>query len=175
MTYYPQQPQWQPPQPPQPRPARPSWWKSLWFVALVAAIIGIGIGVGTASSTKKTAAKPGPTVTATATSIVARTYTRTPIIQKVIATRTKTHTVTYTPPPKPAVNDGTYKVGVDIKPGQWRTDGHGNGGCYWERDKNLSGSIYATIANDNIDGPTIIEVNTGEYLKLSGGCDWRRA
>lgn len=158
-------------------------------------VLGLIIGgaAGASGSGKgKSSAVAGPTVTvttgatvhATVTEVITtiepvpqfRTITEKPTVVKVIATRTHTLTVTYTPPPKPAINDGTYKVGVDIKAGQWRTNGHGGeGGCYWERDSNLSGSLDSIIANDNIDGPTIIEVNDGEYLELSGGCDWRRS
>lgn len=177
MTYYP---------PPPAPPAAPTsvtrnrWWKSLWFVALVAALVGVGIGAASAGGSGKPATQPAPTVTATvsatATVDVRSTVTAQPIVRKVIATRTKTRTITYTPPPKPAVGDGTYEVGVDIKPGQYRTDGQGDGsGCYWERDRNLSGAVNSIIANDNIDGPSIIEVNRGEYLQISGGCEWRRS
>lgn len=111
------------------------------------------------------------TTTATATVTAHATVTSTPVIRKVIATRTRTMTVTFTPKPKHAINDGTYRVGQDITPGDYRTTGSGD--CYWERDSNLNGGVDSIIANDNIDGPTIIHVNIGEYLKLDGGCVWR--
>lgn len=144
---------------------------------------------GAASSTGKAEAKPGPTVTATSVSTVTATTTAHPTATatitvvgrpvQLVATRTHTRTVIYTPPPKPAVNDGTYEVGVDIKPGVYRTSGRSEDdlgiGCSWERESNLSGSLDAIIANDDIDGPSIIQVHRGEYLKLSGGCNWRRA
>lgn len=159
-------------------PKRP-WWKALWFVGLIALIVGAGIGAASASGSGGTPkAAPAPTVTATATTTatatatVEATVTAHPVVKKVIATKTRTITVTYTPKPKRAVSDGTYKVGRDMKPGEYRTTDHRE--CYWERDSNLSGSLGSIIANDNIDGPTSIEVNNGEYVKFAGGCEWRR-
>jgi hypothetical protein len=147
-------------------------------------IVGLIIGIASASGASgKTKTVAGPTqhvtttatatATATETATVLATETLKPTVVKTVATRTRTATVTYTPAPKKAVGDGTYEVGVDIKPGDYRTKGESE--CYWERDGNLSGKISAVIANDNIDGPTIIHVNSGEYLKLSGGCKWRRS
>lgn len=145
--------------------------------------IGVaGVSVGVLAGCSGSPA-PAPTVrvtttataTETATATVEATVTATPTVVKTIATRTHTVTVTYTPKPKPAVSDGTYKVGTDIKAGEYRTADSSGTHCYWERDSNLSGSLDAIIANDNIDGPSIIDVNRGEYVKFSGGCDWRRS
>ncbi len=122
------------------------------------------------------------TATATATEsatesvTVSATITEKPTVVRTIATKTRTRTVTYTPPPKPAISDGTYKVGTDIRSGEWRTNGGGEDGlgCYWEQDKDLSGSIYSVINNDNITGSAIVQLYDGQYFKISGGCDWRR-
>lgn len=45
-------------------------------------------------------------------------------------------------------------------------------GCYWERDRNDSGDFDAIIANDNVDGPSSVSVNKGEFVKFSGSCTW---
>lgn len=155
----------------------PPWWKRLWFVALAALVIGLVIGAGGASSSTKKAS--ATTSTATVTSVqtsvstepgTTQTRTLRPTVIKTVATKTRTATVTFTPRPKPAINDGTYQVGRDINPGTWRTEG---GDCYWERDANLSGSIDSIIANDNITGQSIVQLNQGEYFTTNGGCDWR--
>lgn len=171
---------------PPPRPTSPPktpWYRHLWVVALAALIIGVALGAGGASGSKQEA-KPAPTVTATLTvtstapAPPAQTQTLKPTVIRTIATRTRTATVIYTPPPKPAITDGTYHVGQDIKPGEWRTNGNDDGsgmGCYWERDRSLSGSLDDTIANDNISGSAIVQLNSGEYFKVNGGCQWRRS
>lgn len=146
--------------------------------SMLAAVVGVVPLIVLAACSGST--KVGPTTTATvsttATVETTTTMTATPTITRVVETKTQTATVTYTPPPVGVFSDGTYRVGQDVKPGEYRTDGHGDSGqCYWERDSDLSGSLDSTIANDNIDGPTIIDVNRGEVLKVSGGCQWQRA
>lgn len=177
-SYNPGGQQYYPP-PPGPPPVQVStpWYRRLWIVALIAAVVGIGIGAASSGSAKKSAAKPGPTVTAvqtvvsTAPAPAAGTRTLRPTIVKTIATRTRTRTVTYTPAPKPAFNDGTYKVGRDIKSGEYRTSGGGD--CYYQRMSNLNGGLDSIIVNDNFTGSALVDVNNGEYLQVSGGCDWR--
>jgi hypothetical protein len=70
--------------------------------------------------------------------------------------------------------DGTYLVPEDIRPGLYQTDGHGDGtGCYWETDRNLSGDFNAIVSNDNIDGPTTIQLGSNvRAFKVNGGCLW---
>jgi hypothetical protein len=83
-------------------------------------------------------------------------------------------TVTYTPPPKAAISDGTWVVGSDIKAGLYKTAGDGE--CYWARLKDLTGGLDSIRANGNIDGPTTIQVlRSDKALELNGGCDWRKA
>jgi hypothetical protein len=94
--------------------------------------------------------------------------------RKVVATRTRVRSVTFTPPPKRSFSDGTYLVPEDIRPGLYQTDGHGDGtGCYWETDRNLSGDFNAIVSNDNIDGPTTIQLGSNvRAFKVNGGCLW---
>jgi hypothetical protein len=164
--------------PPSPIPTRNTpWYKRLWVVGVIAALVGIGIGAASASgSSKKAAAKPGPTVTATVVSTApappAATKTLRPTIIKTIATRTRVRTETFTPPPKPAFSDGTYKVGRDINAGEYRSAGGAD--CYYQRMNDLSGSLDSIIVNDNFSGSSLVHVNNGEYFEVAGGCDWRR-
>lgn len=175
---------YQPPQPPpgygppqgygQPSHANP-WFRRTWaiiVIAVVALLIGTGIG---SSSAKKSAAKPGPTVTATTTMVStapappATTKTLRPTVVRTVATKTRTHTVTFTPAPKPAINDGTYKVGSDIDPGEWRTSGGQD--CYYAI---LNSTDSGDIAdNGDSTGQQIVTLNSGKYFEISGGCDWR--
>ena len=170
-----------PPGPPSYRPTQPAhaaktpWWKALWFVALVAAVVGIGIGAASAGSKAKTKTVAGPTThattteTATATSVI----TTTPTVVKTIATKTHTVTVTYHPPIKVAFTDGTFLVGSEIKAGTYHTEDDGDG-CYYERDHKGDG-IDAIIANDNLSGPTTITIASSDYsFTSSGGCSWVR-
>lgn len=168
-------------------PTKPKpWYKRLWFAATVTLVIGVVIGTASATGspistrTRPSSAKAAATVTATATATTtapappARTRTLRPTVVKTIGTRTRTRTVTYTPPPKPAFSDGMYEVGVDIRAGRYRTNGGGEF-CYWERDGDLRGGLESIIANDNITGGAIVQLDRGEFFKVSGGCDWRRA
>lgn len=93
--------------------------------------------------------------------------------------------VTDTPKPKhspsgPATSfrDGTFKVGVDIKTGTYKTDGKSHSGisgdyCYWARAKDDSGELDAIIANDFSKGPNRVTVHAGEYFHTTGECDWK--
>jgi hypothetical protein len=197
MTWQPpQQPEYRPmpgppgypPQPPQPQrtPKRP-WWSRGWVLptaAVLALLIGIGIGTGGASQGPKPAAKniPGPTVTvattvsATVTATAAgptTTVTTTPVVTKVIATHTKTVRVTFTPKPVHEFTDGTYRVGPDIPAGLYHTAGGSD--CYWERMSSLSGDLDSILANDNITGPTTVQVKSSDKaFQVDGGCTWSK-
>lgn len=71
------------------------------------------------------------------------TQTTTPTVT---STREVTQTVTVTLPPPPPIpktimeTDGTYRVGVDIVPGTYRSGGtspEGESDCYWARLRSL--------------------------------------
>lgn len=70
--------------------------------------------------------------------------------------------------------EGTYFVGVDINPGLWKSDG--NGSCYWARLRGFSGTISDIIANDNVDGPALVQIGAGDKGFIAGSrCGtWRR-
>jgi hypothetical protein len=140
------------------------------LVALV-----VGTALGSSSGTTAKAAPPVPAVTVTK---AAPTVTVPgPTVTVPGPVRTVTRTVA---PPKPAkpvpatlgFDDGTRVVGAEMPPGIYHTDPAGQD-CYWERDKDLTGSLGAIIANDNISGPTTIQVApTDKAVKFSGGCRW---
>jgi hypothetical protein len=81
------------------------------------------------------------------------------------------------PSPSPAPStpagipgDGTFAVGSDIKAGTYRTPGAATGDCYWERDKDLSGTAEGIIANGNSTGPAIVQVLSSDAAFKTSGC-----
>lgn len=100
---------------------------------------------------------------------------------------TGTSAVTVTQDPSPAAagskapvatvkgwGAGTYKVGVDIQAGSYKTTGSSNG-CYWQRMRDESGELDAIIANDMITGPGRMMVkSTDKFVKFTGDCQWTR-
>lgn len=160
-----------PPPPPSPAHApKRSWWRAVWVLPVALLIVGVAIG-SSASPREKTVAGPTMHVTTTATATATATATVTTTPTQVIATHTVVQTVTYTPPVKVAFSDGTFRVGSEIQPGTYHTEG---GDCYYERRRQGDG-IDAIIANDNITGPTTIDIRSSDYaFKSSGGCAWSR-
>ncbi|CAL9494015.1 hypothetical protein SUDANB121_03315 [Nocardiopsis dassonvillei] len=76
-----------------------------------------------------------------------------------------------------SVGDGVHRVGDDIEPGIYTTDGPDPDGflpmCYYARLSGLSGELDDIIANNNIEGPGTVEVSESDAaLELSGGCEW---
>lgn len=69
------------------------------------------------------------------------------------------------------VSDGIHEVGVDIDPGQYKTDGpDGERPCYYKRSSDDSGD--SIIDNNSTKGPGSFTTNEGEFLELNGGCTW---
>jgi Protein of unknown function (DUF2510) len=63
---------------------------------------------------------------------------------------------------------GMYKVGVDMKPGTYKTAG--SGGCYYAV---LNSSDTNDIATNNLtDGPGFVTVATGKYFDTEDCADW---
>lgn len=64
--------------------------------------------------------------------------------------------------------EGVYEVGADIKAGTYKTAGRR--GCYYAV---LNSTDTSDIAdNNNLDGPGVLTVSTGQYLELSGCAEW---
>jgi hypothetical protein len=69
--------------------------------------------------------------------------------------------------------DGTYRVGKDIRPGTYRS--HGGSGCYWARLRSFSGSLNAILANENESGPAIVTIKRTDRGFETQGCgNWTR-
>ncbi|VAZ97699.1 hypothetical protein LAUMK35_03798 [Mycobacterium pseudokansasii] len=52
--------------------------------------------------------------------------------------------------------DGTYRVGVDIRPGTYRSQG--SNACYWERLRGLGGTVDDIIANGAGTAPQVVQI-----------------
>lgn len=73
---------------------------------------------------------------------------------------------------KTTFGDGTYGVGIDIRPGTYRTLGGDN--CYWDRSRDLGGATSAIIANDNAAGPAIVSIAPTDAGFKTNACGiWR--
>jgi hypothetical protein len=100
----------------------------------------------------------------------------------VTVTRTADATPTTTKPPRTGPmttidGDGTYLVGNDIVPGQYRSGG-GSGGrsdCYWERQSAVGGGTDAIIASDLAEGQQIVEILPTDVAFQSKHCQpWEK-
>jgi hypothetical protein len=78
------------------------------------------------------------------------------------------------PAAKFAFDDGTFKVGSDIKPGTYRTHG-GDGsafGCYWARLSGFSGEVDDIIANNGsyTNGSQVVTIAPSDKGFQTQGC-----
>jgi hypothetical protein len=147
------------------------------LVALVSLGIGAAAG-GNPSSQTGASATPAPTVTVT------RTVTATAAAAPTGGTGKSGGTAASgtngsDSGQAPAVSvpgDGEYNVGTDMQPGTYRTKGPADGTpeCYWERDKDSSGSFNSIIANDNLAGSGLVTVAKGEIFKSQGCQTWTK-
>lgn len=64
--------------------------------------------------------------------------------------------------------DGTYRVGVDIRPGTYRTSGSYS--CYWARLRGLGGTSADIIANSSAAGPQIVQIAPTDAAFKTQGC-----
>jgi hypothetical protein len=71
-------------------------------------------------------------------------------------------------PKATSFGDGKYAVGIDIAPGTYRTKG--GDGCYWDREKNLTGGLDGILANDNAVGPTVVTIQASDIGFKTDGC-----
>jgi hypothetical protein len=60
---------------------------------------------------------------------------------------------------------GTFKVGKDIQPGEYKIASDGSG--YLEVTSDSTGSFGSIVTNNNFDADTYITVTNGQYLILS--------
>jgi hypothetical protein len=72
--------------------------------------------------------------------------------------------------------DGTYVVGTDIKPGLYKSAGPSADSnaafrnCYWERDKDLNGTLNSIAQNDNTQGQTTVKISSADAAFKTAGC-----
>jgi hypothetical protein len=75
--------------------------------------------------------------------------------------------------PYSEIGDGFWKVGDEIQPGQWRTEGGSL--CYWARLSGFSGGSGDLEANGLPDGPAIVTIQAQDIgFKTSGCGTWER-
>lgn len=74
--------------------------------------------------------------------------------------------------------DGTYLIGSDIQPGQYRATVPSNSvGCYWERLKGTSGSLDDVIANDTVavGAQALVTIEPSDKAFKTQGCgSWEK-
>jgi len=82
-------------------------------------------------------------------------------------------------PARPATRfagDGTYRVGVDIAPGTYRSSPTDSLGGYWQRLSCVTGVLDCILANDNVEGRTIVTLlPTDKYFGSSRMRTWVKA
>ncbi|TQM63814.1 hypothetical protein [Humibacillus xanthopallidus] len=146
------------------------------------ALVALGIGAasgsggsGESSATAALATAPTVTVTAPAPEVPQETIAG-PTVTQTVEVPGPTKTVT-APPPPPAVamaGDGTYQVGVDVKPGTYVSKKPESGNCYWAR---LTGgdSLGSIIDNGNSAGQVVVTIKKSDKFFESSGCsDWTK-
>lgn len=147
--------------------------------ALFALGIGAASGSGGASETPAPtalAAAPTLTVRVPATDAAPQQTVAGPMVTKTVEVPGPVKTVT-APPPAPAVamaGDGTYQVGVDVKPGTYVSKKPDSGNCYWAR---LTGgdTLDSIIANGNSSGQVVVTIKKSDKFFESNGCsDWTK-
>lgn len=72
--------------------------------------------------------------------------------------------------------DGTYRIGIDVRPGTYVSRSTGSFGGYWERLSCATGAFDCILANDNIEGQTFVTIeSTDTYFSTSRMGTWKRA
>jgi hypothetical protein len=139
---------------------------------IITAVVALGLGgivggiVGGSGDGTATTAEPNATVTATETAEAKPA----PTASKAPTTRNATE-----PKAESTMAEGTYEIGVDAKPGRYKTRvPEDSSGCYWERLKDDRGGLDSVIANGivNAGGRVSITVKRGEFLNSEDCGTW---
>jgi len=77
-------------------------------------------------------------------------------------------TLPATGPQATSFGDGTYAVGIDIAPGTYSAPGGSS--CYWERDRDFSGTDSGIIADDLPSRPSIVTIAPSDKAFKTDGC-----
>lgn len=68
-----------------------------------------------------------------------------------------------------SIRNGTWIVGVDVKPGTYRSTGGQN--CYWETDSNFEHNFTnSIITNDDPKGRTVVQIPASVKAFRTDGC-----
>jgi hypothetical protein len=62
------------------------------------------------------------------------------------------------------LQEGMYKVGIDLPAGEYKVIANGDG--YFEVARDSTHGMNSTVANDNFQGSRYVTVSKGQYLKL---------
>jgi hypothetical protein len=68
-------------------------------------------------------------------------------------------------PAEPGYDEGMYKVGSDLPPGEYVLKGDS---AYFQVAKNSSGELSSIICNDNFNNRSIISLSNGQYITVHG-------
>jgi hypothetical protein len=134
------------------------------------AVVALGVGAaggsgdnGTQVSASDSGAKPAVTVTTTTTAT--ETVPPSPAPAKTIF-----KTVTSTPAPVSAIEEGVWEVGVDVKPGTYKVTAALSEECYWKIAKIGSDDI---IQNDiPTGGRPVVKLSKGQEFTNQGCGTW---
>lgn len=74
----------------------------------------------------------------------------------------------YTPKPPTTLTDGVWSVTDEISPGTWSATPSSS--CYWARLSGFGGTLDEILANDNVTGSVIVEIQPGDVGFLSSRC-----
>ena len=186
------QPGWGPPPPPPTPGSDLSWYQRFWWaVALGALLLGLALG---AAGGEEPAAR---TKTVTQVSVHERPAFRENceygVLEEVTKCRaymddfearvrkaaTASAPTTTAPKPKPTtpptatIEDGTWAVPGEVKPGTYISNG--GEGCYWARLRDLSGGLNSIIANSISPGRQRVTIaRTDKAFETSNSDTWRK-
>jgi hypothetical protein len=169
------------------------FYKRWWFIAL-AVIVAIGfIGslgddedsptttLAAPDTTSTTTPEANTTTTADSTSTTSSSSTTSSTTSSTSTTSTTSTTTSTTAPPETTTTaagpetsfgNGTWLVSDEIAPGVYQTT-ESVSSCYWERLSGLGGTFDEIIANANVSGQGIVEIQEGdEAFSVSGCGDW---
>ena len=147
------------------------------YTATALVALGIGSAAGSDQDAAGTvSATPATTVTSTVATPGETVTVAAPTVTETVEVAGPVKTVTVGPPPAAASipGDGTYEVGVDVKPGTYVSKGPQDVNCYYAR---LSGSdgFSDIIANGNTSGQVVVTIKkTDKFFETNGCNDWSK-
>ncbi len=177
-----------PPMPPAPpaRPARERKGHARWIIPTCTAVAGLIVGSASAQGEEPKAPMAAPTVTVTAQASQGQAQPdrgrEDALEEREAAVAEREAKVKQAEAAKPAqpkasasFGDGTYVVGEDIQPGQYKTKGTGDL-CYWARLKSTDGGFGAIIANNaSTGGQPVVTIKKSDKAVETRDCgDWTR-